>query len=188
MFCQVARKDSDAEAVFMWDSHPLFYESLLHDYFIKNVIDLTPGSGVLAFVCIEQRVGCICICMSEAHAAGIRNCLLTKIVAGMSKEGSKLYQPKFAKLLKDDPEKKPTLPSPPKPGAKPKSSTPKSGAKKGKLQPTPNDGDDDGPKPKKPRTSSGKKVKEAEDAELSDFNFSDLDEDADEEEEENEES
>ena len=186
MFCQVARKDSDAQAVFMWESHPLFYESLLHDYFIKNVIDLTPGSGVLAFVCIEQRVGCICICMSEAHAAGIRNCLLTKIVAGMSKEGSKLYQPKFAKLLKDDPEKKPTLPSPPKP-VKPKS-TPKSGAKKGKLQPTPNDGDDGGPKPKKPRTGSGKKGKEAEDAELSDFNFSDLDEDADEEEEENEES
>ena len=76
-----------------------FYESFLHDYFIKNVIDMTPGGGVFAFVCIEQRVGCICICMSEAHASGIRAYLMRKIVESMGKEGSKLYQPNFAKLL-----------------------------------------------------------------------------------------
>ena len=83
----------------MFQPHANFYESFLHDYFIKNVIDMTPGGGVFAFVCIEQRVGCICICMSEAHASGIRAYLMRKIVESMGKEGSKLYQPKFAKLL-----------------------------------------------------------------------------------------
>ena len=150
----------------MFQPHANFYESFLHDYFIKNVIDMTPGGGVFAFVCIEQRVGCICICMSEAHASGVRAYLMRKIVESMGNEGSKLYQPKFAKLLE------------PKRDDKPKP--------KGKTKPKPKQNEsahaapDDKPQSKKRCTTKPEDAAE----ELSDFAFSELDDEEEEVEEE----
>ena len=176
--CQVARKDTDVESVFMWGTHAHFYESFLHDYFIKNVIDMTPGSGDFAFVCIEQRVGCICICMSEGHAAGIRAYLMGKIVEGMGKEGSKVYQPKFAKLLNG------TEAEGPKAKAKAKGAAPKAASKKKPKDPA-NDATDGNPakKPRRPKPAAPTAGAAAEEQEeLSDFAFSELEE-AEEEEE-----
>ena len=174
----MARKDTDVESVFMWEAHAKFYESFLHDYFIKNVIDMTPGGGVFAFVCIEQRVGCICICMSEGHAAGIRAVLMGKIIDGMGKEGSKLYQPKFAKLLGGaKPEAAKTKPKPA--AAKPAATKP--AAKKQKKTPA---NDDEGePQKKKARKPKEEEKKEEKDqGDLSDFNFSELEEEEEEDE------
>jgi len=178
--CQVARKDTDVESVFMWGTHAHFYESFLHDYFIKNVIDMTPGSGDFAFVCIEQRVGCICICMSEGHAAGIRAYLMGKIVEGMGKEGSKVYQPKFAKLLNGT-----TEAEGPKAKAKAKGAAPKAASKKKPKAPA-NDATDGNPakKPRRPKPAAPTAGAAAgEQEELSDFAFSELEEEEEEDDE-----
>lgn len=51
------RNDTDVEPLFWWTMPAEFYEELIHRYFIKNVIDLTPGDGRFAEVCIKHRAG-----------------------------------------------------------------------------------------------------------------------------------
>ena len=133
-----------------------FYESFLHDYFIKNVIDMTPGGGRRHLHLHRVR----------RHASAIRAYLMRKIVESMCNECSKLYQPKFAKLLepKRDDEPKPKGKTKPKP----------------KQNESAHDAPDDKPQSKKRRTSKPEDAAE----ELSDFAFSELDDEEEEVEEE----
>ena len=53
------RNDGDIEPVFWWTMPEAFYEELIHRFFVKHVIDLTPGGGCFAEGCIKNRVGCL---------------------------------------------------------------------------------------------------------------------------------
>ena len=182
---KVKRSDTDVEPVFHWDTDPKFYESLLHDYFVKNVIDLTPGAGTMALTCVKKHVGYLGLCMSEEHLAGIRAVLLDGILAAMQEEGSGLYQPRLATALNPD-AKEPA----PKPKAKAKAAA---GGKRGRTpakdpeaEGDPPAKDPEGKKPKKGRRSGasgkgakpeeGKAEEDDEEEDLSDFSFSELEE------------
>ena len=60
-------KLDDVQPVFYWDTEERFYETLLHDYTVKSIIDLTPGAGTLAVVALRKRIGYLGICMSGPH-------------------------------------------------------------------------------------------------------------------------
>lgn len=182
---KVKRADSDIEPAFFWDTDPRFYETLLHDYFVKNVIDLAVGAGTLMLTCVRNHVGYLGVCMSELHLQGVRAVVIDGILAAMQEEGSGLYQPRLAIAMNG--ESTPQIKPKPAPG----SSTGKRG------QPNSRAGGDNkrgsgAPAPKK-RTrgvtgtadtagtaGTGTLVAagndgDDEDPELSDFSFSDLD-------------
>lgn len=183
---KVKRSDTDVEPVFHWDTDPKFYESLLHDYFVKNVIDLTPGAGTMALTCVKKHVGYLGLCMSEEHLAGIRAVLLDGILAAMQEEGSGLYQPRLATALNPD-AKDPA----PKAKAKAKAKA-AAGGKRGRTPAKDPEAEGDPPadgegkKPKKGRRSGasgkgakpeeGKAEEDDEEEDLSDFSFSELEE------------
>lgn len=73
----------------------------MHDYFVKNVIDFTPGAGTLALTCVKQHVGYLGVCMSEQHQQGLRSVLIDGILSAMTEENSGLYQPRLAKAMGD---------------------------------------------------------------------------------------
>lgn len=172
--CQVSRCDDDVEPVFFWDSDPRFYDSMINDYFVKTVIDLSPGAGTLALTCIRRRVGYLGICMSDAHREGLRGVLVDGILSAMQEEGSGLYQPRLVQAMSGQT---------PDPAAKAKA--------KAKAKGSAGQGSGGGPEAKKRGRAKAKAAPVADggggadagadggadegaEAELSDFSFSDL--------------
>ncbi len=45
-----------------------FYSELNHRMFVKNVLDLTPGSGTYGELCITEGTSYYCLALTEHHA------------------------------------------------------------------------------------------------------------------------
>ncbi len=115
------RLDSDLESVFFWDTEQKFYDTILNDYFVKSVIDCTPGAGTLATAALRAKTGYLGLCMSEDHMTLLNKLLLKRVAKAMQAENHPLYQPRLAALM-----------APPKPEKDPKKepkAAPKTGAK-----------------------------------------------------------
>ena len=72
---------------------------MLHDFFVKAVIDLTPGPGKFAQAALDSRSGYVGICFTEEHAAALDTMLCNYVLKQMACESSGLYNPRYAKDL-----------------------------------------------------------------------------------------
>ena len=88
------------EPVF-WRSRPeKLYQTLLADYHITAVIDLTAGDGVLMTHCVKARLPYCGFALSEAHSKILKAVVTSKILEKMFQPGERgLYDPALANLL-----------------------------------------------------------------------------------------
>lgn len=90
------------EPVF-WRGRPLkLYTTLVADYAMTAVIDVTPGDGTLLHHCISERIPYHGFCLSELHAKLLKAVAVQKILESMFTSGSKLYDPKLAVLMRTE--------------------------------------------------------------------------------------
>ena len=93
------RNDGDLEPTFFFTLPLQFFEELLHLYFVKSVIDLTPGSGIFGEAAIRNRCGYFCIAMSERHALELDKRFRLAALRFMCEEGCPVYNPKCAEAF-----------------------------------------------------------------------------------------
>ena len=76
-----------------------WYDELIHTFFVKAVIDLTPLDGKFAWQCILNRVGYIGIAFTTEHESQLFNRLKAMYKLEMSKAGSALFNVQYAKAI-----------------------------------------------------------------------------------------
>jgi len=88
------------EPVF-WRSRPTrFYESIVADYKISSIIDLTPGDGTAMTYCAKERIPYFGWALTATHASLLKQRVIQQVMESMFIAGDRLYQPELAKLLK----------------------------------------------------------------------------------------
>ena len=90
------RTDDSIEPVCYHPFPATFYEDILHGFFVKLVYDLTPADDTLTWVCLQQRVACISVCYTDAHAELLHDRLLQRLKVAMGDVSSKLYNAAYA--------------------------------------------------------------------------------------------
>lgn len=100
------RNDTDTEPVFFWAMPGAFYEELLHRFFGKVVLDLTPGPGTFGEIALKHRIGYYCLAMSEKHAVELEKKFRMAVLKYLCEEGCPLYNPKCAEAFGSKKEKK----------------------------------------------------------------------------------
>lgn len=88
--------------LFWHESKPvIFWTALLHDFDIKAVFDLTPGSGALASACLSA--GCLYygIIGNACHLSWLQNVLDRAALCELVKVGTPLYQEDLASSVKE---------------------------------------------------------------------------------------
>lgn len=131
-------------------------EEILHGYYVKSVVDMTPADGKLAFVCLRQRLGYCGICYNDTHAKTLEKRMLQRLQKEMVDPSSPLFSSAYSTALGNGTAETVTVPNPkpkPKPKAKGAASKPKSKpkakqkskakAKSGNKQPREDDGAED---------------------------------------------
>ena len=93
-----------------------WYDELIHTFFIKLVIDLTPMDGKFAYQAVRQRIGYMGITFNEAHSNHLHAKLKAQVMDEMKDPSSKLYVPAYAKAVNGD--APPATPLPPAPAPK----------------------------------------------------------------------
>lgn len=93
------RSDTDIEPVFWWTMGQEFYEELFHRYFIRHVIDLTPGAGIMAEASIRNRLTYFAIAFTELHASELVKRIELAALRAMRTEGTGVYNPKCAQAF-----------------------------------------------------------------------------------------
>ena len=115
-----------------------WYGELIHMFYAKLVVDLSPADGKFLTAAIGNRVGYIGICYTEAHCDALMARAKTSILQLMKDPSSKLYSPSFAKAVGAAVEKIPEKPAPARKGrAAAKSSNNKAAAPAGSADPAP---------------------------------------------------
>ena len=84
----VRRKDTDMEPVFWWTLGPEFYEELIHRFFIKHVIDLTPGAGLMVEASISNRATYFGIAFTELQRNALIKRMALAALRAMRTEGT----------------------------------------------------------------------------------------------------
>ncbi|CAK0905291.1 unnamed protein product, partial [Prorocentrum cordatum] len=84
-----------------WHALPReFYKEITSSYYIKTVIDLTPGNGNFALHCIQNGIGYLGVCFqNEEHKAMLTEHLIKEYMILMKTEGNKHYHASYAKHL-----------------------------------------------------------------------------------------
>ena len=80
-----------------WSEH--LYEDLLGGLFIKLVIDLSSPDGMLPWVCLQQRIGCVVITYNDDHTKLLGERLLSLMKVAMADPASKLYNSLYATAI-----------------------------------------------------------------------------------------
>ena len=122
-----------------------FYAELIHMFFAKLVVDLTPSDARFAWAALRSRIGYCGLANNEEHAEAMRRQLRSMMFKGMTDQNSGVYNAAYAAAV----EQEATVPTPkakakakadpkPKPEPKPK---PKAKAK-AKVEPKPTEDPD----------------------------------------------
>jgi hypothetical protein len=94
-----ARPDGQREPVFFHTYPVTFFETVLSDYHISHVIDLTPGAGLMALAAIRKKLPYLGIAFTETHRKELDDHLTYLVQQEYITEGSNLYEPAFAELV-----------------------------------------------------------------------------------------
>jgi hypothetical protein len=95
------RKTTSTKEPTFWHSRALMiYETLIADYHVHSIIDLTPGDGVLMIQCAIDRIPYFGFTLSPAHAEQLKIHATHEILKRMFLSSSKLYDPELAMLFK----------------------------------------------------------------------------------------
>ena len=94
------KSDADLEPVCFNGMPRVFYDDIVHRYFIANVFDLTPLDFELAMYCISEGVNYFAIAMSPEHAAEGKNKLTLCMLHCMCNSKHALFNEKCAKFFK----------------------------------------------------------------------------------------
>ena len=94
---EVERKTEATMVPFTYHSMPEgWYQELIHTFFIKLVVDLTPGDAKFAWQALLNRIGYVGITFSPEHSTGIYHHLKTQMKQEMCKPGSRMYNDQYA--------------------------------------------------------------------------------------------
>ena len=155
------RKDTDVELVFFMAQPREFYQAIIGGYFLKAILDLTPGNGACAEAALLEKVGYWGLCLSELHAQCLRERLVLYVLKAMMDEKSGLYEPQCAAELNKqekeqnkntDPEKDPKKKADPAKGTRKRTGS-KAAVKPPKKSKKSKAGGDDKTSPKKKKKS-----------------------------------
>lgn len=73
-----------------------FYEEMIHTFFAKCVIDLSPASGKFAWVALKSKIGYVGITYTKSHAHLLRAHLVDLMKREMAVPASKVYNAEYA--------------------------------------------------------------------------------------------
>ena len=124
-----------------------FYAELMHSFWAKMVIDLTPGDGRFAFEALKARVGYLGITFTAEHSQFLEEHLLDLMKLEMCDSASPLFNSEYAVARG---KKAPKAKATPAPDVDPK--------KKPKTKPTPKRGAEE-QEPADPKAKPKKKAK-----------------------------
>ena len=103
---RIKRVDTDSEPVFFRPVPVEYYEAIVGRFFVKNVVDLAPGTGAFAVAASKHRLGYRCLCMPAEHASQIRKIVHDATLRMMVDPQCAIYNAKVAKLMKTVSDKK----------------------------------------------------------------------------------
>ena len=103
---------------YFWSFPSTVYEEIIHRFYAKIVIDITPGQGTFGEMCIKHRIGYFCVAFTEAHAQFLHNKFQASALQYMADESSALFLPKCAEAMGKKADKKPEAKKRPKPTGK----------------------------------------------------------------------
>ena len=101
------RPDDLVEPLFFGQFPSTVYEELIHRFYAKSVIDITPGQGTFGEMCIKHRVGYFCVAFTEAHAQFLHKKFQASALKYMADESSAVFLPKCAEAMGKKADKKP---------------------------------------------------------------------------------
>ena len=146
---KMSNRSSNGEEPLCYWSMPLnWYEELIHQYYGKLVIDITPGDGRFAWASLLTRTGYVGICYTQEHVEALEKRIFELLEAEMIDSKSPLFNHAYCVAVgksaasaeakpKDKPKPKDKT-SKPKDKSKPTKPKPKDKQKKTKK----NKGDD----------------------------------------------
>ena len=76
-----------------------WYDELLHTYYAKLVLDLSPLDGRFALQCLRNRVGYVAICFNDDHVKFLQEYLLQQLQSDMKDSKSPLFNQAFASAV-----------------------------------------------------------------------------------------
>ncbi len=74
-----------------------WYGELIHMFYAKLIVDLSPSDGKFLTAALSNRVGYIGVCFTEAHCEALMARARIAVIDLMKDPSSKLYSPSFAK-------------------------------------------------------------------------------------------
>ena len=108
------KKQLDAKEPTFWHARdPKLLAEIVHRYKFKAVLDMGPADGTFAHLCATSKppIPYFGFTLTETHTTLLKNHLVQKIMTTMATEGTKIYDPEFAKLfspeMTPEPKKKP---------------------------------------------------------------------------------
>jgi hypothetical protein len=106
------RVDSDKFPMTFHGMPQQWYAELLHTFFTKCVIDLSPMDGKFAWSCLQSRVGYIAFAFTDDHASHLFARLKELLKTELANPESKLFNSAYCKAVNN--EVTPTKPPAPK--------------------------------------------------------------------------
>ena len=94
--------DTSGVPLFWQERKPeLFYKILLQEWKVKNVIDLTPGSGTLARTCMTQGWQYLGLCWNAEQSSWLQNVLNRRALQIIATSGTALFEQELADMIKE---------------------------------------------------------------------------------------
>lgn len=95
---QPERKTDTTEVPVAYHGMPsVWYEELIHTFFTKSVVDLTPVDGRFAWQALVHRVGYVGIAFTPKHADAIYKRLMDQIKEEMCLPASRMFNAQYAR-------------------------------------------------------------------------------------------
>ncbi|CAK0880249.1 unnamed protein product [Prorocentrum cordatum] len=77
----------------------VYYNELIHMFYVKCVLDLTPTDAKFAWACLQERIAYVGVAFTKEHMEKIYSYLTDLVKQAMADAGSKLFNKDYAKSL-----------------------------------------------------------------------------------------
>ena len=93
------RRNNGKEPVCFHSPPEEFYAELIHDFYVKLILDLTPSDGKMAVSAIKSRVGYVGVCYNPEHQSLLEERLLEVLEMEMRNSGSSLFSAAYCEAV-----------------------------------------------------------------------------------------